>query len=189
MSSFAHQGTMYVVIEAEKGCLGQGWKLERGSGWGDIKIHSMGLVWREVHSLARRIYIPSKGSFFFHYCYTRDNYSLYMSFKQAPVLFIFSPLQGKNKPHDRVQSIVFILGSGKLNRTGSVYTVNSTQQCISESETVKGKRFTGWKVQHSKHHPQEQNPQNCTKVLDPGYHWHIKRGTQEWYSSQCAHQY
>jgi hypothetical protein len=124
----------------------------------------MGLVWREVHILTRRVYSPSKGSFFFHYCYTLDNYSLYMSFKHAPVLFIFSPLQVKNKPHDRVQSIVFILGSGKLNRTGSVYTVNSTQQCISESETMKGKRFTGWKVLHSKHHPQEQNPQNCTEV-------------------------
>jgi hypothetical protein len=123
----------------------------------------MGLVWREVHILARRVYCPSKGSFFFHYCYTRYNYSLHMSFKQAPVL-LFSPVQGKNKPHDRVQSIVFILGSGKLNRTGSVYTVNSTQQCISESETVRETRFTGWKVLHSKHHPQEQNPQNCTKV-------------------------
>jgi hypothetical protein len=58
---FAYQSTTCEVMGAERGCLGQGWKLERDSWVRDQSIHSMGPVWREVCILAQRVTTPGNG--------------------------------------------------------------------------------------------------------------------------------
>jgi hypothetical protein len=49
-----------------------------GEGQGQL-VHSMEPVWREVHILAQRAIIPSKGLFYFYFnCHTCANNLLYM---------------------------------------------------------------------------------------------------------------
>jgi hypothetical protein len=96
MLSFAYQG----AIEGD--VWGRGGSQKGAHGWvRKQSIHSIGLVWWEVRILAQIVTTPM---WFFLFFTTATHvlivHCIYC--KYAPVLFIFSPVQVKNKTCDRV---------------------------------------------------------------------------------------
>ncbi len=74
MLSFAGQGTMHVVIGAEKGVhegKGESWKWAHGCV--DSQSTAWDRGWREVRILVQRVTTPSKG----FYLFTTDTYCMW----------------------------------------------------------------------------------------------------------------
>ncbi len=96
------RGTFWVGM-GPKGLVGKG-----------ESIQSMRLVWREVHILVQRATTPSEGLLFITLIAKHVLIIHCICCKYVFVLFIFSPLQVKNKPHHGGTKLAFILGPNSL---------------------------------------------------------------------------